>query len=150
MSSFGPKNEREVEVFSATSLITRVQYEIEKAMKQQGLSQKDLAARLSVSPSRVNQMLNDNGNMTLRTLARIRHFLGLDLGCLADGGDNQYGARYSGVHPILLRQKRHDETSVRQVIMMLKHRPGSQGLAPEAVNENGFRGLVPSAVKAVA
>lgn len=150
MSGFGPKNEREAEIFSATSLITRVQYEIEKAMKLRGLSQKNLADRLNVTPSRVNQMLNDNGNMTLRTLGRIAHVLALDFRFLQDGKSNRDAARENAVHPILLKQSHYTDNSVRQVMFMLRQRPGLQGLMPDAVNENGLGSFAAFSVKAVA
>ena len=153
MSKFGPINDREAEVFSATGLITRIQYEIEKELKRRNLSQKDLAERLGVTPARVNQMLNDNGNMTLRTLGRISHVLELKLEFSTDGrgakkrvadttaGGNEVaiGKTQNGFHPhpILIRNSKYHDDSVRRVMAILRHAHTSSK-AIDADNENGF------------
>ena len=48
-----------------------------EAMKSQGLSQKELARRMRVSGSYVSQSLNGKMNMTLETMGKITHALGL-------------------------------------------------------------------------
>lgn len=164
MSRFGPKNDREAEIFAATSLITRVQYEIEKAMKRGGLTQKDLADRLNVTPPRVNQMLNDNGNMTLRTLARIAHVLDLNIRLLTAESTidaSQDASRSENVkspvvevdgqvHPILLKRSTYSDDSVRQVMTMLRQTHATHRHMHGANNENRVAHLVSPAEKAVA
>jgi len=45
-------------------------------MQQQGVTGRELARRLKVSPSRVSQMLDGTRNLTLATLAEAFHALG--------------------------------------------------------------------------
>lgn len=52
-------------------LVTQVINEINWQMRELGLNQADLAARLGVSPGRVSQILGGGENLTLRTLAAL-------------------------------------------------------------------------------
>lgn len=45
-------------------------------MEREGVSQRELARRLKVSPSRVSQMLDGGRNLTLATLGEAFHVLG--------------------------------------------------------------------------
>jgi transcriptional regulator with XRE-family HTH domain len=59
-------------------LILEAQMLIQGALNERGLSQKDLAELLGVGQSYVSQMLGLSGrNLTLRTIARVMHALGL-------------------------------------------------------------------------
>lgn len=53
-----------------------VQFAIRNTMRRKSISNKDLAARLGVSPQRVSQFFTDRCNITVRTLAGIFHVLG--------------------------------------------------------------------------
>lgn len=69
---FGPKNREEEEIFAVEGLIFDVQYEIQRLMRERGLTQKALAERLGCSRAWVSQLLSDKGaNMTLETIARV-------------------------------------------------------------------------------
>jgi transcriptional regulator with XRE-family HTH domain len=58
--------------------ITDIQMEIERAMKEQNLSQAQLARALEITEARVSQILSGNGkNLQARTVARIANVLGL-------------------------------------------------------------------------
>ena len=50
---------------------------IAEALREQGLRQKDLAEKLSVSEGYVSRLLSGDENLTVRTMARILHALGL-------------------------------------------------------------------------
>lgn len=52
-------------------LVTQLTNEINRLMKERGLSRADLAARMCVSPGRVSQILGGGENLTLRTLAAL-------------------------------------------------------------------------------
>jgi transcriptional regulator with XRE-family HTH domain len=59
-------------------LILAAQMMIIRAMKDASITQKELASRLNVSHSYVSQMLGNSArNLTLRTVARVFHVLGL-------------------------------------------------------------------------
>lgn len=50
-----------------------------RLMQHQGVTGRELARRLEVSPSRVSQMLNGTRNLTLSSLAEAFHALGRSL-----------------------------------------------------------------------
>lgn len=61
------------------SITLSVQFALQKAMREQCLTQKELAARLNVSAARISQILAKNAeNLTLKTIARIADALGED------------------------------------------------------------------------
>lgn len=49
------------------------------AMKEQGITQKELAERMGVSPARMSQLLNLQPNLTLKTIAKFELALGVRL-----------------------------------------------------------------------
>ena len=53
--------------------------EIDDALKEKGMTQKDLAAALKTSPAAVSRWLGGGHNFTLSTLARISTVLGVPL-----------------------------------------------------------------------
>lgn len=66
------------ELVACNRFIHDVQLEIDAALAAHGVSQKELARKLRVSPARVSQILGDNAaNLTTRTIARIAYALGL-------------------------------------------------------------------------
>lgn len=75
----GPQSKNEASVFALEELRADVQYEILKRMKQMGLNQAALARRLGKSPAWVSQILDDDANLTLETIAKV--FLALDSKC---------------------------------------------------------------------
>ena len=59
------------------ALSMSVQFALQKAMTEGGLTHKVLAERLGVSPARVSQYFSkDASNLTLKTIAKIAHALG--------------------------------------------------------------------------
>lgn len=69
---FGPFSNEEEEVFAVEDLIFDVQIALQRAMREHGVSQSELANRLGVTPARVSQMFADSGaNLTLETVAKI-------------------------------------------------------------------------------
>ncbi len=60
------------------------------AMEEKGTSQKELASRMGVSESRVSQLLNDPGNLTLATMVGMARALDHKISIVAyDDGDHQ-------------------------------------------------------------
>jgi ribosome-binding protein aMBF1 (putative translation factor) len=59
---FGPQSEEEKETFALEALVVSVQIALHRAMTKHGVSSKELAERLGMSPA----------NMTLRTIAKIQ------------------------------------------------------------------------------
>lgn len=57
----------------------RIALKINKALKAQGLTQKQLAERLSVSPQQVSKIMKGTENMTLETIAKIEMALEISL-----------------------------------------------------------------------
>ncbi len=73
----GPQSEGEKEAFAIEALVFSVQIALQKAMQKNGVTNKELAERLGMSPARVSQVFSSNGpNLTLKTIARIQHALG--------------------------------------------------------------------------
>ncbi|PUZ26978.1 Helix-turn-helix [Chitinophaga costaii] len=50
-----------------------------EALKAQGLTQKDLAGRLGVSPQQVSKIVKGHENLTLETITRLEQELGIQL-----------------------------------------------------------------------
>lgn len=48
-------------------------------MKSEGLTQKELAERMDVSPAYVARIMKGNENMTIQTIAKLEHALGMKL-----------------------------------------------------------------------
>ncbi len=75
----GPMDEAERIDLVAGGLAVSVQLALQKAMVRGGVTQKELAERMGVSPARVSQYLSAHGrNLTLQVLGRIAHALGED------------------------------------------------------------------------
>lgn len=73
----GPQNSEEEEAFAIEALVFSVQIALQRAMQRRGVSNKDLAERLGMTPARVSQIFSAKGaNLTLRTIARVQHALG--------------------------------------------------------------------------
>lgn len=73
----GPRHVGEEEAFAIEELVFSVQIALQKAMHKHGVTNKELAGRLGMSPARVSQIFSSNGpNLTLKTIARIQHALG--------------------------------------------------------------------------
>ncbi len=49
------------------------------ALKQQGLSQKDLAERMDVSPQQINKIVKGHENLTLETITNLELVLGIKI-----------------------------------------------------------------------
>ncbi len=86
---FGPMDSKEALEFAIEELRADVQYEVLRAMKQAGMSQADLARKLGVSQAWVSQMLGDDANLTVESLAKV--FLAL-------GGQCHFSARPLEAH----------------------------------------------------
>ncbi|MFP5509809.1 MAG: helix-turn-helix domain-containing protein, partial [Alphaproteobacteria bacterium] len=66
----GPQSEGEKEAFAIEALVFSVQIALQKAMQKNGVTNKELAERLGMSPARVSQVFSSNGpNLTLKTIA---------------------------------------------------------------------------------
>lgn len=50
-----------------------------RSLRSQGMSQKDLAEKLNVSPQMVNQWVKGSENFTLETISKIENALGVEL-----------------------------------------------------------------------
>lgn len=89
MMKFGPADNKEALEFAIEELRADVQYEVLRAMKQAGMSQADLARKLGVSQAWVSQILGDDANLTVESLAKV--FLAL-------GGQCHFSARPMEAH----------------------------------------------------
>lgn len=59
--------------------IATVALAIAEAIKNAGISQRELSERLGVTEARVSQILNATGNPTIKSLARLADVLGREL-----------------------------------------------------------------------
>lgn len=74
--NFGPKDNEEAVIFAVEELRASVQYEILRQLKIAGLSQAQLAARMGVSAPWVSQLLSDDANLTIESVAKVYAALG--------------------------------------------------------------------------
>lgn len=77
--TFGPSDRKEAEIFALEGLRADVQYEILKAIRAAGITQAELARRMGVKPAWVSQLLGDDANLTLESIAKI--FTALNVDC---------------------------------------------------------------------
>ena len=68
---FGPKNRNEREIFAIENLRADLQYTLHNVMREKKVSRKELAKRLNCSQANVTQLLGDDANPTVETIARI-------------------------------------------------------------------------------
>lgn len=73
---FGPKNAEESLIFAIEEFVADTQYCIQKVMNEKKVSRSELAKRLGCTPANVTQMLSENSNLRLDTVAKIFHALG--------------------------------------------------------------------------
>jgi transcriptional regulator with XRE-family HTH domain len=74
--AFGPKNEQERLVFAIEELRADVQLTIQEVMHCKGITRSHLAKLLGCSPARVTQVLGEDGNPTIETIAQVFYALG--------------------------------------------------------------------------
>ncbi|WP_299303690.1 helix-turn-helix transcriptional regulator [uncultured Litoreibacter sp.] len=75
--AFAPTNEAAAEAFAIEDMIFSIQIALQKAMRNNGVSQKMLAERLGYSAGRVSQIFSEEGaNLTLKTVAKVAHAIG--------------------------------------------------------------------------
>ena len=74
-SSLGPQSADEAEIFAIEVLRADLQHAIHQAMKRHRVSRKALARLLGCSPKNVSQLLSEDGNPTIETVARVFHAL---------------------------------------------------------------------------
>jgi plasmid maintenance system antidote protein VapI len=73
---FKPNDRSEAEVFAFEGLRADVQYDVLRGMQEAGISKAALAREMNVSAARVSQLLDDDANLTLETIAKIFVALG--------------------------------------------------------------------------
>jgi len=76
MGAFGAKSEQEREVFAIEGLRADVQLTIQEVMFAKGITRSHLAKLLGCSPANVTQLLAEDGNPTIESIARVFHALG--------------------------------------------------------------------------
>lgn len=72
---FGPRNQAEAEVYVIEELLAETQYCIQRVMGKKAITRSELARRLGCSAANVTQMLSEESNLTLDSIARIFHAL---------------------------------------------------------------------------
>ncbi len=67
---------------------SKIALKILKALKSKGITQKQLAAALEVSPQQVNKIVKGQQNLTLETITKIEAELGIELiSCESNAAD---------------------------------------------------------------
>jgi transcriptional regulator with XRE-family HTH domain len=79
MGAFGPKSEEERLIFATEDLRADLQLTIQEVMFAKGITRSHLAKLLGCSPANVTQLLAEDGNPTIETIARV--FYALDDTC---------------------------------------------------------------------
>src|SRR6218665_1621029 len=74
--NFGPKNAGEEVEFAVERFRAEIQYAILRAMKEEGISQAQLAERVGYSPATISQFLDDDANLTVESIAKLFLALG--------------------------------------------------------------------------
>ena len=72
------KDREEEKIFAVEDLALNVKYKIQDLLDSKNLTEEDLAEYLCCSPSQVSRMLNEGGDMNLRTIAHIFSVLGME------------------------------------------------------------------------
>lgn len=73
----GPQDSSEAEAFAIEALVFSVQVSLQRAMNKRGVTNKELAERLGMTPARVSQIFSSRGpNLTVKSIAKIVHALG--------------------------------------------------------------------------
>ena len=70
--------------FQTERLLLEIGEELVSHLESQGMTQAELARRLNVSPPFVSRLLSGNPNLTLKTLGRIAHALGVRVSVFLD------------------------------------------------------------------
>jgi transcriptional regulator with XRE-family HTH domain len=68
---FKPNDRAEADIFALEELRAEIQYDILRMLHEDGITKAGLARELGVSSARVSQLLDDDANLTLETLAKI-------------------------------------------------------------------------------
>lgn len=116
--------EREIAAARVTNRAVGI---LSEAFRAAGISQRELAKELEVSPGRVSQVLSGEGNVYLTTLARYLRALGyhLELGASpAEPGRPAIGHR---TRRVARRNRRAGETSPAQMYSRNVHTAGGVG-----------------------
>lgn len=92
--SFGPQNRHEALTFAVEELRAALQYEMLRALDEEGVSQSALAERLGCSPSWVSQLLDDDANLTLESIAKV--FLAVGRRCVPSTEPSDYVDQWHG------------------------------------------------------
>lgn len=72
---FEPRSPEEAEVYAVEELLAETQYCIQSVMGRKKVGRSELAKRLGCSPANVTQMLSEDSNLTLESIAKIFHAL---------------------------------------------------------------------------
>ncbi|MDH3665013.1 MAG: helix-turn-helix domain-containing protein, partial [Alphaproteobacteria bacterium] len=75
----GPRSEKERLIFAIEEMRVSVQWAIQEAMVDKGINRAELARRLGISAARVTQMLSEDANPRLETIAKVAFCLDVDL-----------------------------------------------------------------------
>ena len=67
------------EYMTEAQAIKHVQKRIKEAMEAQGVNRTELAKRLGVTQPRVSQLLGEQGNLTVRSMAQVQRVLDVEL-----------------------------------------------------------------------
>lgn len=84
--NFGPKNQEEAVIFAIEELRADVQYDILRSLKEAGLSQAQLAKKMGVSAAWVSQLLSDEANLTVESIAKVYAALNKTVGFKSERG----------------------------------------------------------------
>lgn len=119
--------------YGIDALTMSVQFALQKAMRENCITQKELSSRLGVSPARISQIIARNAeNLTLKTIAKIADALGEEFELFSRSDIDVMRSKAKNVEPkppsnvyLLSRSHRHgwvdqsaanDRFSVDQVL----------------------------------
>ena len=95
---FGPKNVEESVIYAVEEFIADSQYCIQKVMNEKKVSRSELARRLGCSPANITQMLSEDSNLRLDTVAKI--FYALEDKCVLKSEFLESANRTQGFHAL--------------------------------------------------
>lgn len=111
--NFGPKNNQEAVIFAVEELRASVQYDILRHLKTAGISQAQLAARMGVSAAWISQLLSDDANLTLESVAKVYAALGQKCSVVAEAAVEERRAQPEFRAPIATLWKVEAEKVVK-------------------------------------
>lgn len=134
-----PPSDVEGTSLAAAALINAVGSLMEQTIDLSGVLRRDIAAAMGVTPGRVSQIVDGDGNVRVATLARLMEAAGADLSMTAT---TRSGAVIT-VRRQPMRRRASAKARTAEVVDLPSRRAPASATRPAATTRNRLRELVP-------